>query len=102
MSFASNCAFVNPEMAVPKFMPTEEESSQKIEEHKKQRILFNQRLAQMVSYYKLVELQCEYYGMSSFYYDREHKRMYEVQNTGTTPVFKPSTDQHILKLNKLL
>lgn len=89
-------------MPFAEFRLTEEEMRPKMEQNIKNGILFDQRLKQIVSYYKLIELQCDYLGMSSFYYDRENKRMYEVQNTGTTPVFKPSTDQHILKLNKLL
>lgn len=56
----------------------------------------------------LIPLNCDYFGMDSYYYNSETKTMYKVCNvydkykdTSFTPIFEISTDAHILALNNI-
>lgn len=54
-----------------------------------------------------IELESDYYGMDSYYYDKTTKVMYKVCNIcdwsgDINPVFEISNDEHILKLNSLI
>lgn len=55
----------------------------------------------IANHFKLIELKSDYFGASSFYYDPEHKIMYEVDNTvlHKEPKFRIVDDKHIKKLN---
>ena len=57
----------------------------------------------------LIPLNCDYFGMDSYYYNYTTKTMYKVCNVynkyidrGIEPNFEISTDYHILSLNNLI
>lgn len=68
-----------------------------------------QLIQQHVKKHGWIELQCDYFGMDSYYYDTKQKIMYRVTNVvgwnpnrDISPVFEVCRDEHILKLNSLM
>lgn len=79
------------------------------EDMKNNNVLNKQRrqlIAEHVRTHNLIELQCDYLGMDSYYYDGRSKIMYKVCNicdwsNNVNPTFEISNDIHILQLNGL-
>ncbi len=73
------------------------------EQNRKRQGLINQ----YVKNHGLIELQSDYLGMDSYYYDKKMRTMYKVSNvcsqySSPNPIFEISKDEHILKLNSLI
>jgi len=90
-----------------KFESNQEEEIEKMFiqniQHKKRSELIQQHIINN----KYIKLECDYFGMDSYYYDKNKKIMYKVCDIcgwsgDITPIFEISTDEHILKLNSLL
>lgn len=70
---------------------------------------YRQKINRIVQEHDLIKLRCDYFGMSSFYYDRKTRTLYEVNDvlsqskfcSGGNEIFRVSHDQHILRLNNL-
>lgn len=86
-------------------------SSEHIQDKRKVEYDLNTKRQELIKKYVtsngLVELQSDYLGMDSYYYDRKNRIMYKVCNIcdwskNVNPVFEISNDQHILQLNSLI
>jgi hypothetical protein len=81
--------------------------SETIQSRQQQNIRRQQLIKNHVIINGYIELNSDYYGMDSYYYDKTKKVMYKVCNVcdwsgNITPVFEISNDEHILKLNLLI
>ena len=74
--------------------PTEDEKAKHTEIHNKIRT----EIDKFVKDNSLVELECDYLGMDTYYYDNLKKQMYKINNLGKIEL---DSDPHILQLNNL-
>lgn len=78
--------------------PTEDEKNKHHEIHEERQ----RRIKQYVEDNNLTKLECDYFGMDSYYYDNKTQKLYKVCNIGgSNPKFVLDNDPHILELNRL-
>jgi hypothetical protein len=93
-------------MEYTKFTPLPKTDEEIIEEHAKHTIR-QDNIQKMVDDNNLIKLKCDYFGMDSYYYNKNNKTMYKVSNINTMfdkstiPIFEVSYDSHILEINNI-
>lgn len=86
-------------------------SSEAIQDKKQYEREQNQKRKHLIDKYVaengLIKLKSDYFGMDSYYYNKNTKFMYKVCNIcdwsrNANPTFEISNDSHILRLNLLI
>lgn len=95
-------------MEYAKFTPSPKTDEEIIEEQAKQKTR-QDNIQKFVDDNNLIKLECDYFGMDSYYYDNNNT-MYKVCNIinmsdksdkSTIPKFEVSYDSHILEINNI-
>ena len=93
-------------MEYAKFTPLPKTDEEIIEEHATHKTR-QDNIQKFVDDNDLIKLKCDYFGMDSYYYDKNNKTMYKVSNIitmsdkSTIPKFEVSCDSHILEINNI-
>lgn len=93
-------------MEYAKFTPLPKTDEEITEEHTKN-ITLQYNIQKIVEDNNLIKLECDYFGMDSYYYDKHNKTMYKVcniitmSNKSEIPKFEVSYDSHILEINNI-
>ena len=88
------------------FTPLPKTDEEIIEEHAKHTTR-QDNIQKFVDDNNLIKLNCDYFGMDSYYYDKNNNTMYKVCNIitmsdkSTIPKFEVSYDSHILEINNI-
>jgi hypothetical protein len=93
-------------MEYAKFTPLPKTDEEIIEEHTTHTTR-QDNIQKIVDDKNLIKLKCDYFGMDSYYYNKNNKTMYKVCNINTMfdkstiPKFEVSYDSHILEINNI-
>ena len=96
-------------MEYAKFTPLPKTDEEITEEHAKNTTR-QDNIQKFVEDNNLIKLECDYFGMDSYYYDKNNNTMYKVCNIinmydksdkSTIPNFEVSYDSHILEINNI-